>query len=151
MCVASARQSRPTLLTCWKSAGSGHRGKLRIKLREAKSYDEWKARALALDDQLGYSAWKQHPQNAYYDSSLIRRVLKSLRDLREKNDAEGVVAVLEVALRSNFAGSVSSFSTAEAVLTSGVSVESYHLYSESYYGTKLLVEAYIDEGTLTFS
>lgn len=40
--------------------------------------------------------------------------------------------MLEVALRSNFAG-----------------VESFHLYSETFYGTKDLVEEYVDEGELS--
>lgn len=49
--------------------------------------------------------------------------------MREKDDVEGVRTILEVALRSNFAG-----------------VESFRLYSETFYGTKELVEEYVDEG-----
>lgn len=92
---------------------------------------QWKQRALALDSFLGLSHWKSSPPNAYYDSALIRRVLRSLRDLRARDDAEGVCAVLHACVRNNFAG-----------------VESFRLYSESYYGTKELVQEYIDEGAL---
>lgn len=73
---------------------------------------QWRAHALALDDHLRFNEWKKSAPNAYYDSPLIRRVLKSLRELREKEDVEGVCAVLHAALRSNFAG-----------------VESFRLYS----------------------
>lgn len=84
--------------------------------------------ALALDKYLHFDEWKKQPANAYYDSSLIRRVLRSLRDLREKDDVEGVRAVLEVCMKSNFAG-----------------IESFRLYSETFYGTKDLIEEYYDE------
>jgi hypothetical protein len=90
---------------------------------------QWKERALALDNYLRYSDWKRSSPNAYYDSALIRRVQRSLKELREKDDVEGVRAVLEVALRSNFAG-----------------VESFRLYSETFYGTKELIENYVEEG-----
>lgn len=90
---------------------------------------QWKKAALNLDNHLRLSDWKRSAPNAYYDSALIRRVLRSLRELRERDDVEGVRAVLEVALRSNFAG-----------------VESFHLYSETFYGTKDLIEEYVDEG-----
>lgn len=107
---------------------NGVRGQLRRELRESRSYEEWMDRALALDDYLGFEAWKRSSHNSYYDSSLIRRVLRSLRDLREAHDVEGVRAVLEVAVKANFAG-----------------VESFRLYSETFYGSKDLVEDYVDE------
>lgn len=90
---------------------------------------QWKRVALELDAFLGLDKWKSSPNYAYYDASLVRRVLKALREFRSKNDAEGVCAVLHVCVRDNFAG-----------------VESFRLYSESYYGTKDLVQEYLDEG-----
>jgi hypothetical protein len=59
----------------------------------------------------------------------VRRVLKALREFRSRDDVEGVCAVLHACVRNNFAG-----------------VESFRLYSESYYGTKNLVQEYLDEG-----
>ncbi|GAA5906484.1 patatin-like phospholipase domain-containing protein [Sporobolomyces salmoneus] len=112
------------------SAWRGERGKLRVALRNAKTFDEWKSRALALDSHLGLTHWKQSPPNAYYDAPLVRRVLKALRELRSKQDAEGVCAVLHAVLKSNFAGT-----------------ESFRLYSETYYGTKDLVQEFVDEVT----
>ena len=45
---------------------------------------QWRDRALALDEYLHFDAWKKSAPNAYYDSPLVRRVLKSLRELRLK-------------------------------------------------------------------
>lgn len=84
---------------------------------------------------LGHSTWKKTPYNAYYDSSLVRRVTVNLKHMREAGDVEGVSAILEVCLRSNFAG-----------------IENPRLYSETYYGTKDRICEYIEEGEneLTF-
>ncbi|KAG0139595.1 hypothetical protein CROQUDRAFT_70045 [Cronartium quercuum f. sp. fusiforme G11] len=97
-------------------------------LSSARTYDEWKSAALALDQYLGYDRWKRSSSNAYYDAPLVRRVINSLKHLREIDDADGIRSVLEVCLRSNFAG-----------------IESSRLYSETHFGTKTLVEIYIDE------
>ncbi|GAA96902.1 uncharacterized protein L969DRAFT_96794 [Mixia osmundae IAM 14324] len=115
-------------VTEYFGAWRGFRGELRRRLRSAKSYDEWKEHALELDKHLRYGPWKANPHSAYYDSSLVRRVKENLQHLREHDDAEGVRAVLEVCLRSNFAG-----------------LEGFRLYSETFYGTKDLIEAYLDE------
>ncbi|GAA5981920.1 hypothetical protein JCM11641_001942 [Rhodosporidiobolus odoratus] len=112
------------------SSWHGERGRLRVALRKARTFEEWKQRALSLDSYLNLSTWKKTPQNAYYDAPLVRRVLRALKDLREKDDAEGVAAVLHAVLRSNFAGT-----------------ESFRLYSETYYGTKEVVQEYVDEVT----
>ncbi|GAA5968070.1 hypothetical protein JCM3765_003572 [Sporobolomyces pararoseus] len=114
----------------WLSAWRGERGKLRKELRNAKTFDEWKSRALALDSHLGLTNWKQSPPNAYYDAPLVRKVLKTLKELRENQDVEGICAVLHLVLKSNFAGT-----------------ESFRLYSETYYGTKELVQQFIDQVT----
>lgn len=53
---------------------------------------------------------------------------KSLMTLREKNDARGCLGVLETCIRSNFAA-----------------VESARLYSETFLGTKDLIESYFEE------
>lgn len=77
----------------------------------------------------GHEAWKKNPSNAYYDSGLVKRVTDNLRIMRQRGDAEGVSAILEVCLRSNFAG-----------------IESFRLYSETYFGTKDRIRDYIEEG-----
>ncbi|KAI0774283.1 acyl transferase/acyl hydrolase/lysophospholipase [Fomes fomentarius] len=112
----------------WISAWRGRRGILRKRLREARTYKEWKDAALALDEYMHFDEWKVIEEDIYYDWKLVRKVRRSLKVFREKNDARGVLGVLETCIRTNFAG-----------------VESARLYSETYYGTKVLIESYITE------
>lgn len=86
------------------SLGRGRKGQLRLKLRAARTYDEWKEAALALDEYLGFDEWKAIDEDPYYDWRLVRKVLKSLKTLRRNNDARGVLGVLETCIRTNFAG-----------------------------------------------
>ncbi|KAI0723314.1 patatin-domain-containing protein [Earliella scabrosa] len=112
----------------WVSAWRGRRGILRKRLRNARTYQEWKDAALALDDYMHFDEWKLIDEDMYYDWKLVRKVRRSLKAFRERNDARGVLGVLETCIRTNFAG-----------------VESARLYSETYYGTKVLIESYITE------
>jgi predicted acylesterase/phospholipase RssA len=48
--------------------------------------------------------------------------------MRKQDDAEGVMSVLELCLRNNFAG-----------------IENFRLYSETFFGTKYLIENYLSE------
>ncbi|KAG8798557.1 hypothetical protein FRC16_007031, partial [Serendipita sp. 398] len=112
----------------WLFAWRGRKGVLRQKLRGAQNYDQWKEAASKLDEYLGFNTWKQEEEDPYYDYLLVKKVRRSLRLLRQKNDARGLLGVLDLCLRANFAGT-----------------ESSRLYSESFYGTKDSVEAYISE------
>ncbi|KAG9048285.1 hypothetical protein FS837_000348 [Tulasnella sp. UAMH 9824] len=108
--------------------GRGKKGVLRRKLRVARTYEEWKETAKELDEYLGYNEWKKEPEDPFYDYNLIKKVLRSLRTLRDQDDAHGVLGVLEVCIRANFGG-----------------IETSRLYSETYYKTKDLIEAYTTE------
>ncbi|KAL1717033.1 acyl transferase/acyl hydrolase/lysophospholipase [Schizophyllum commune] len=112
----------------WISAWRGQKGVLRKRMRAAKTYEEWKAAAVALDEYLHFEEWKKVDEDPYYDWKLVRKVRRSLKSLREKNDARGCLGVLETCIRPNFAG-----------------VESARLYSETFYGTKDPIESYYDE------
>lgn len=112
----------------WLTAWRGRKGVLRKRLRAAQTYDEWKAAALALDEYLGFNEWKKSNEDSFYDWKLIGKVTRSLRILREKKDVRGVLGVLETCVRNNFAG-----------------VESVRLYSETFFGTKTLIESYYNE------
>ncbi|MBW0491658.1 hypothetical protein O181_031373 [Austropuccinia psidii MF-1] len=107
---------------------SGTQARLRRNLKFAQNYQQWKSYALQLDQLFGFDHWKKNPSNAYYDSSLVKKVVESLKKSRRSDDVEGIRAVLEVCLRANFAG-----------------VESLRLYSQTFLGTKTLIEDYIDE------
>ncbi|KIJ70532.1 hypothetical protein HYDPIDRAFT_105276 [Hydnomerulius pinastri MD-312] len=112
----------------WLSAWRGRKGILRRRLRGARTYEEWKEAAVTLDKYLDFHEWKQVEEDPFYDWKLVKKVSRSLRILREKNDVRGVLGVLETCIRTNFAG-----------------VESARLYSETFLGTKDLIESYHDE------
>ncbi|KAJ7129635.1 acyl transferase/acyl hydrolase/lysophospholipase [Mycena epipterygia] len=112
----------------WISAWRGKKGLLRKKLRAARTYEEWKQAALVMDEYLHFDEWKKEDENAFYDWKLVRKVHRSLKTLREKNDVRACLGVLETCIRSNFAA-----------------VESPRLYSETFLGTKDLIESYFEE------
>ncbi|THV08518.1 patatin-domain-containing protein [Dendrothele bispora CBS 962.96] len=112
----------------WVSAWRGKKGLLRKRMRSSRSWQEWKEAAMTLDEHLHFDEWKKVDEDPFYDWKLVRKVRRSLRTLREKNDARGCMGVLETCIRANFAG-----------------VESPRLYSETYLGSKDLIESYYDE------
>ncbi|QRV87641.1 patatin-like phospholipase protein [Ceratobasidium sp. AG-Ba] len=131
----------------WLLAWRGKKGKLRANLRQARTYEQWKEAARVMDEYLGFDKWKQagpasftpwsqsdtplqEDEDPYYDWTLVKKVHRSLKSLRQKDDARGVLGVLEVCIRANFAG-----------------VESTRLYSETFLGTKTLVENFVTEVT----
>lgn len=112
----------------WLIAWRGRKGVLRRRLRSARTYGEWKDAALALDEYLHFDEWKTVDEDPYYDWKLVRKVLRTLSNLRTRNDARGVLGVLETCVRTNFAG-----------------VDSPRLYSETFHRTKDLIETYVTE------
>ena len=130
-CVGS--EKRGTMLTRsweWAVTWRGTRAHLRDHLREAQTYDQWIRAAKNLDDYLEYDEWKEDPSGSYYDANLIRKVNKNLRTMREGNDVSNLANVLEACVKANFAG-----------------IENFRMYSETYYGTKELIEDHVDEVT----
>ncbi|PWN47704.1 patatin-domain-containing protein [Violaceomyces palustris] len=109
-------------------AWRGKKGVLRNKMRSATTHAEWKEAALQQDDFLGYEKWKEEDASGLYDWILVKKVAASLRSFREKDDAENLLGVLDLCLRNNFAGT-----------------ENFRLYSETFYGTKYLIEGYLAE------
>jgi predicted acylesterase/phospholipase RssA len=122
---------------------TGRREKLRRELQSAQNYDEWVDRAKRLDTFLGNDSWKAQSDYAYYDYKTVRRVTAQLADLNTKVKAEAqdesngigglrpieeLKSLLENCIKNNFVG-----------------VENPRLYSETYYGTKELVQDFIDK------
>ncbi|KAK6355206.1 hypothetical protein TWF696_004323 [Orbilia brochopaga] len=113
-----------------------HRGKrqrLRLALRHARNYEEWKVAAQQLDAYLGADEWREVDEFSYYDYTTIRRVLSELQELRARarrdDDAiEGLAALVRACVKNDFAG-----------------IENPRLYSQTYYGTKNLLQDYFDE------
>ncbi|RDA94334.1 hypothetical protein CP533_3825 [Ophiocordyceps camponoti-saundersi (nom. inval.)] len=129
----------------------GRRGTLRRKMRSTSSYRDWVEAARELDGFLGRRRWREEDDFAYYDSGTVRRVCEQLTCLRGKAQAReeggssssssspdggdgdrssviGLASLLEACVKNNFVG-----------------VESSRLYSQTYYGTKNLVQNFVDE------
>lgn len=127
----------------------GRRHKIGKKMEDAQHYKDWVEAAKEMDEFLGNDKWKEEDEFAYYDHKTIRRVLESLRKQRRRTEAEEkygqegsgkyqsrpveeLKSLVQACVKNNFVG-----------------VESSRLYSQTYYGTKNLVQEFIDEGKTT--
>ncbi|EFX00587.1 lipid acyl hydrolase [Grosmannia clavigera kw1407] len=139
-------------LVTWR----GRREKLRKQLRFAPDYRSWVAAAEELDAYLGNDRWREDDEFAFYDFRTVRRVVEQLRRCRaqaetkeaadsgttvtatanssaarlsqSKEPVGDLKALVEACVKNNFAG-----------------VENRHLYSQTYYGTKNLVQRFVEE------
>lgn len=121
----------------------GKRERLRRELSAQNNYTDWLKAAQALDVHLGTEKWKKTDEYAYYDHLTVNKVVAQLRKVRKDAEwemengrigsseipaIEELQALLEACVKNNFAG-----------------VENPRIYSETYSGTKELVQEYIDE------
>ena len=120
----------------------GQRERLRRNLRNASKYEDWVAAAKELDTYLGRQTWREENDFAYYDSKTVRRVWEQMKKTRlraeeqenrnEKSDGGKAVgdlkALIEACVKNNFVG-----------------IENARLYSQTYFGTKNLVQNFLDE------
>lgn len=97
-------------------------------MAEAGSYDEWKALALEHDEISGMEAWKSTEKSNRYDYSNIRSRLNSLRDLKVREDYTGLLFALNEGIHGNQGG-----------------MGQAALYEKAKFGTKHLIEEYVDE------
>ena len=110
------------------SSWNGKNGKLRQSLRDAQTYPEWKRTALEFDRFRKYDEWKANDASPFYDWRLVQRVIAAMKVTRQKEDAHALMGVLHLCLKHGFAG-----------------IENLALYSQSFYGTKHLIEQYYYE------
>lgn len=114
----------------------GRRERLRRDLQNTETYQAWVDASRALDTHLGNDEWKETDEYAYYDSKTVRRVREQIFKLRSRIEvgvdapkaAEELRTLLEACVKNNFVG-----------------FENPRLYSETYYGTKNLVQSFVDE------
>lgn len=121
----------------------GRRQKLRRSLQSKANYTDWVEAAKELDTHLGNDVWKDTDDYAYYDSGTVKRVLKDLARLRREAEYEETPGshnegdpkaidelrrLLEACVKNNFVG-----------------IENPRLYSETYYGTKTVVQDFLGE------
>ncbi|KAI9798094.1 MAG: hypothetical protein M1833_004991 [Piccolia ochrophora] len=122
----------------------GPRQRLRARLQSTTNYADWVRAAQELDEYLGNEEWKQTDEYAYYDHRTVKRVEAQLRKTRlmaEKAEEGGESGVgggeravdelrglIEASVKNNFVG-----------------IENSRMYSQTYCGTKTLVQDFVDE------
>jgi predicted acylesterase/phospholipase RssA len=102
--------------------------KLERQMSKAESYKDWKELALEHDEVSGRAAWKLKEQCKSYDYVEIRSRLEDLRALRAAGDDTGLLFALNEGIHGNM-GSMGRST----------------LYERAKFGTKQLIEEYVDE------
>ncbi|KAF2476228.1 patatin-domain-containing protein [Lindgomyces ingoldianus] len=131
----------------------GRRQRLRKQLQSAVNYEEWIHAAEELDTYLGNESWKQSDEYAYYDSKTIRRVQTQMVKLRKRaeSDEKGMSGAKTPAEQQAKAVDELRGLVEACIKNNFVGFENPRLYSETYYGTKDLVQAFVDEAEASLS
>ncbi|TDG12101.1 DUF3336 domain-containing protein [Seongchinamella unica] len=101
---------------------------LQKQMDNAQSYAEWKSAAIEHDEVSGARRWREIDQSRQYDYAQIRLRLDRLRSLRARHDYQGLLFTLNEGIHGNMGGMGRST-----------------LYRKANFGTKRLIEQYIDE------
>ena len=102
--------------------------KLEAAMDAATSYEEWKLAAIEHDEESGAAHWKQLDQSTRYDFVSIRARLDHLRNLRARHDDKGLLFALNEGIHGNMGG-----------------MGAAPLYGKAKFGTKQLIEDYVEE------
>ena len=102
--------------------------KLERKMVKSESYEEWCEAAIAHDELSGKKRWRDVDQTTQYDYAQIRLRLDRIRSLRARHDNHGLMFTLNEGIHGNMGGMGRS-----------------SLYHQAKFGTKKLIEQYIDE------
>lgn len=121
----------------------GKREQLRKRLQSTRTYDEWLEAAKEMDLYLGNERWKEKDSYDFYNSGTVRAIRDQLKDLRlQLQDMES--SPNGVANITGIADELSSLVEA-AVKNNFMGTEHPRLYSETFHGTKNLVQSFVDE------
>lgn len=101
---------------------------LERQMNNATSYPEWCEAAIQHDELTGQKRWREVDQSRQYDYGQIRLRLDRLRSLRARHDNQGLLFTLNEGIHGNMGGMGRS-----------------SLYHRAKFGTKHLIEQYIDE------
>ncbi len=107
---------------------SGKLKKLKGQMNNSTNYIEWRDAAIEHDELSGQKRWREVDQTTQYDYSQIRVRLDRLRSLRARHDYHGLLFTLNEGIHGNMGGMGRS-----------------GLYQRAKFGTKRLIEQYIDE------
>lgn len=133
----------------------GQREGLRRELRKATNYQDWVRAARALDGFLGRKTWREENDFAYYDSKTVKRVWDQMKKTRAKAEMEEIDAGTASGKTAKDVGSGRGGNraveelkalTEACVKNNFVGIDNPKLYSQTYYGTKNLVQNFVDEG-----
>ncbi|NND67352.1 MAG: DUF3336 domain-containing protein [Halioglobus sp.] len=102
--------------------------KLEKRMDHADSYADWAEAAQEHDELTGQKRWREVDQTSQYDYAEIRLRLDRLRSLRARHDYAGLLFALNEGIHGNMGGMGRST-----------------LYRRAKFGTKRLIEQYIDE------
>ena len=101
---------------------------LQKQMDVAVSYEQWSEAAQKHDEISGEKRWRQVDHTSQYDYTQIRLRLDKLRSLRARHDYSGLLFTLNEGIHGNMGG-----------------MGRHSLYSHAKFGTKNLIEQYIDE------
>ena len=102
--------------------------KLEKEMDLASNYEQWREAAIKHDELSGQKRWREVDQTSLYDYTQIRLRLDRLRSLRARHDYHGLLFTLNEGIHGNMGGMGRS-----------------SLYRRAKFGTKQLIEQYIDE------
>ena len=97
-------------------------------MRRAVNYADWKDAALEHDNKSGFESWKGKEESKSYDYVNIRSRIDALKEFRSKEDDIGLLFALNEGIHGNQGGMGKS-----------------DLYKMAKFGTKKLIEEYVDE------
>ncbi|KAJ3116099.1 hypothetical protein HK098_006712 [Nowakowskiella sp. JEL0407] len=116
----------------------GKRLQLLKRLINSKSYPQYRSAAVDLDNYFGNNLWKEDPASETYNWRLVKKIVKKLKACRVhfgmkiQDQKRKILSTKELLLHGacnpNMGG-----------------VEHENLYSQTYYGTKEIVEEYVSE------
>jgi Domain of unknown function (DUF3336) len=132
----------------------GRRERLRRNMRMTSNYQDWVVAAKELDGFLGRQRWKEENEFAYYDSKTVRKVWEQMRKCRAKAESdEPGRGTSRPSYQTNTSGKPTKPAVEDlkalveaCVKNDFVGIENPRLYSQTYHGTKNLVQNFIDEG-----
>ncbi|KAL1840101.1 hypothetical protein VTJ49DRAFT_796 [Mycothermus thermophilus] len=134
------------VVNCWERyfSLSSERGRRHRAMRAVNNYKDWVRAAKEMDRFEGNSEWTRDDSFAYYKHKEVKHALAKLQKVRQsaerwkdrgangedegQNAVEELRRLVEWCVKDNFSG-----------------VEDPRLYSQTHYGTKNLVENFLDE------
>jgi hypothetical protein len=116
----------------------GEKARLRQQMKNAETYSQWVQAARRLDTYFGRDQWQRMAQSPLYDWKLIRDIVRQLRKFRLGSESlpntvpANLEKLVDLCLESSCKNNVGG-------------VENEVLYSQAHFGTKDLVQEYVQE------